>query len=300
MELVDGVPITEYCDEARLELRERLELFARVCEAIQHAHQKGIIHRDIKPSNVLVTEQDGEAAPKVIDFGIAKATGAELAQATMFTQVGQLLGTPEYMAPEQAGASGESADVDTRADVYSLGVLLYELLTGTKTFDLASVLDSGYEELLRTIREVDPVRPSTRVSGLGQSATEIAATRRSEPTTLSRHLRGDVDWIVMKALEKDRERRYETANELGLDVRRYLASEPVLAVPPSALYRWRKLVQRRRKTVVAVAVIAVLFVAGTIGTGVGYWRTLRANEKLDVALEEKGAALAGRINRLCS
>jgi tetratricopeptide (TPR) repeat protein len=293
MELVDGVPITEYCDKEKLKLGERLELFAQVCEAIQHAHQKGIIHRDIKPSNVLVAVQDGVASPKVIDFGIAKATGAELAQQTMFTQVGQMIGTPEYMAPEQAGSGG--LDVDTRADVYSLGVLLYELLTGTKTFDLQSVLESGYEELLRTIREVDPVRPSTRISGLGESATAIAATRRDEPTTLFRKLRGELDWIVMKALDKDRERRYESSNELALDIRRYQENQPVLAVPPSALYRWRKLVRRRKKTVVAVLLIALLFVAGSIGTGVGYWRTLQANRALDVALGEKDAALASEV-----
>ncbi|MCB9914963.1 MAG: serine/threonine protein kinase [Planctomycetes bacterium] len=289
MELVKGVPITEFCDGARLGLRERLELFSKVCEAIQHAHHKGVIHRDIKPTNVLVTLHDGVPVPKVIDFGIAKATSAELTQKTLFTQYAQIIGTPEYMAPEQAELSG--LDIDTRADVYSLGVLLYELLTGTKPFEIRTVLEVGYQELLRMIREVDPAKPSTRVSTLGRTASSIEGGRQVNVDALSRRLRGDLDWIVMKALEKDRTRRYETANAFAADVARYLSGEAVEAAPPSAVYRARKFVARRRKTVAALGVIAFLLVAGSIGTGTGWWYTQRANEALDVALADKSSAL---------
>jgi eukaryotic-like serine/threonine-protein kinase len=289
MERVDGTPITAYCDAHQLSLRERLELFKQVCDAIQHAHLKGIIHRDIKPSNVLVSLQDGVAAPKVIDFGIAKATSADLTQKTLHTQVTAMIGTPEYMAPEQAGSG--STDIDTRADVYSLGALLYELLTGTTPFDLRATLETGYEELLRTIRAVDPAKPSARVSTLGAAAPAVAARRRANVAVLRARLRGDLDWIVMKALEKERDRRYGTASELAADVERYLNEEPVEAAPPSTRYRLAKFVRRRRKTVAAVALIAFLLVAGSVGTGIGLWRTLRANRALDVALEEKGFAL---------
>jgi len=289
MELVDGTPITDYCDAASAGLRERLELFVKVCEAVQHAHQKGVIHRDIKPSNVLVTLHDGVPVPKVIDFGIAKATSAELTHKTLFTQHAQILGTPEYMAPEQAERSG--LDIDTRADVYSLGVLLYELLTGCRPFDIREVLERGYDELLRTIREDDPVRPSTRVS-TSANASPIALRRNVNVDTLSRRLRGDLDWVAMKALEKDRTRRYETASSFGADVERYLRDEPVVAAPPSAGYRLRKFVRRRRKTVAAAATIALLLVAGSIGTGVGWWNTKRANAALEDALGEKDEALA--------
>ena len=295
MELVKGVPITEYCDRAKAGLRERLELFTKVCEAIQHAHHKGVIHRDIKPSNVLVTLHDGVPVPKVIDFGIAKATSAELTQKTMFTQFAAIIGTPEYMAPEQAEMSG--LDIDTRADVYSLGVLLYELLTGTKPFDMKTALAAGYQEMLRTIREVDPAKPSTRVSTLRETGT-LADGRHVNVDEMSRRLRGDLDWIVMKALEKDRSRRYETPNSFAADLARYLVGDPVEAAPPSTLYRVKKFIRRRRKSVATVAVFLMLLVAGAVGTGIGWWRTERANEALDQALQERTAALDARTEAL--
>jgi len=288
MELVEGEPITDYCDRAKLDVRGRLELFAKVCEGIQHAHQKGLIHRDIKPGNVLVALQDGEPVPKVIDFGIAKATGAALTEKTMHTELGQMLGTPEYMAPEQLGMSG--LDIDTRADVYSLGVLLYELLTGTKPFDIQKIIETGYDELLRTIREVDPEKPSTRITKL-EDTSAIAELRQLNVRALGKQLSGDLDWIVMKALEKDRTRRYETANGFAADVQRFLDQEPVVAAPPSATYRLRKFVKRRKKTVAAMATIAFLLIAGSIGTGIGLWRTIQAKAELGVALDEKDTAL---------
>ncbi|MEO0480483.1 MAG: tetratricopeptide repeat protein [Planctomycetota bacterium] len=288
MELVRGVPITDYCDQARIGLRERLDLFARVCEAIQHAHQKGVIHRDIKPSNVMVTLHDGEPVPKVIDFGIAKATSAELTQKTMFTRYGNMIGTPEYMAPEQAEMSG--LDIDTRADVYSLGVLLYELLTGTKPFEVTEVLDRGFQELLRTIREDEPAKPSTRISTLGEQAATIARDRMADASALRLRLRGEIDWIVMKALEKDRRRRYETANEFAADVHRFLDGEAVSAAPPSRTYRLRKFLARRRAAVLSAAAILILFIAGAVGTGVGWWQANQANDKLSAANDELAQA----------
>ncbi|MCB9908512.1 MAG: serine/threonine protein kinase [Planctomycetes bacterium] len=290
MELVRGISITQYCDRNKLGLKARLDLFIKVCSAIQHAHQKGIVHRDIKPANVLVNLQDGSPEPKVIDFGIAKALSAELTQRTLFTQHAQMIGTPEYMAPEQAGGVG--LDIDTRADVYSLGVLLYELLTGTKPFDIRVALEVGYEELMRTIREVDPAKPSTRVSALGATGTAIADSRHASVESLSKRLRGDLDWIVMKALEKDRTRRYDTATGLAEDIGRYLNQEPVLAAPPSASYRLRRLMRRRWKTMAGVAAFGLLLIAGSTGTGIGWWKTRQANRALNVALEEKGVALA--------
>ncbi|QDU83121.1 Serine/threonine-protein kinase PknB [Planctomycetes bacterium Pla163] len=296
MELVQGAPITDFCREHQLGLRARLELFGKVCEAVQHAHHKGVIHRDLKPSNVLVSMGDNGPQPKVIDFGIAKATSAELTNQTMFTQAGQIIGTPEYMAPEQAGMDG--ADIDTRADVYSLGVLLYELLTGTKPFDMRVALQTGYDELLRQIREVDPAKPSTRVSSLSAEEATTAITRRVNVETLSRRLRGDLDWVVMKAIEKDRTRRYDTPTGLADDVARYLRQEPVTAAPPSATYRFRTFVKRRRKTVAAIATIAVVLVGGLAGTGYGLVEARRANdelavanESLEVAIDEKQDAL---------
>ncbi len=289
MELVDGAPITEYCDRVKLGLRDRLELFKKVCEAIQHAHLKGIIHRDIKPSNVLVAMHDDVPVPKVIDFGIAKATSAELSQKSMFTQHGQIVGTLEYMAPEQTEMFG--VDIDTRADVYALGALLYEMLSGATLFDLPKLLETGYDELLRTIREVDPVRPSTRICTLGDSATAIALNRHANVEGLRKRLRGDLDWIVTRALEKDRTRRYETPNSLAADIARYLNNESVEAHPPSAFYRLHKFVRRRKKTVVAAATILLLLIGGSTGTGVGWWKTSKANKALDVALEEKTEAL---------
>ncbi len=274
MELVKGVPITSYCDEAGLSPGQRCELFVQVCHAVQHAHQKGVIHRDLKPSNVLVTLHDGTPVPKVIDFGIAKATSGELTQRTVFTEFRQMLGTPEYMAPEQAELSG--LGIDTRADVYSLGVLLYELLTGTRPFALKTLLEAGYAEMVRTIKEVDPPKPSTRVSTLGEELNAVARHRKVHPRQLGALMRGDFDWIVMKALEKERGRRYDTATALAEDVVRHLRHEPVLAGPPSRVYRLRKYVRRHRVGVAAGAAIAVALLAGAAAAG---WGWLRAEDR---------------------
>jgi len=231
MELVKGIPFTEFCDGARLALRERLELFVQVCRGVQHAHQRGIIHRDIKPSNILVSEVDGAAAPKIIDFGVAKATSQQLTEQTVFTELGQWIGTPEYMSPEQAGMSG--FDLDTRTDVYSLGVLLYEVLVGVQPFAPEELRSSGFEEMRRKIREEDPPRPSARVTTTGKTSPEMAERLRTDATTLAKLLRGDLDWIVMKAIEKDRNRRYDSPAELAADIERHLGDEPVIASPPS-------------------------------------------------------------------
>jgi tetratricopeptide (TPR) repeat protein len=266
MDLVKGLPITEYCDQGQLTARERLELFAAVCQAVQHAHQKGIIHRDIKPSNVLVTVQDGTPLVKVIDFGIAKALGQQLTDKSVFTGFAQMIGTPLYMSPEQAALS--NVDVDTRSDIYSLGVLLYELLTGTTPFEKERFKDIGYEEIRRIIREEEPPRPSTRISTLGQAATTVSTQRKSNPKRLSQLFRGELDWIVMKALDKDRNRRYESASAFAADVQCYAHDEPVLACPPSAWYRFRKFT-RRNKTGSAVAGLMLFFVL-LLGSGVGW------------------------------
>jgi WD40 repeat protein/serine/threonine protein kinase len=266
MELVKGVPITDFCDQGRLTPRERLGLFVDVCQAVQHAHQKGIIHRDLKPSNVLVTLHDGTPVVKVIDFGIAKAAGQQLTEKTLFTNFAQLIGTPLYMSPEQAALSG--LDVDTRSDIYSLGVLLYELLTGTTPFTRERFQAAGYDEMRRILREEEPPRPSTRLSTT-QELPAIAANRGLEPRKLSGLVRGDLDWIIMKCLEKDRRRRYETANVLAMDVQRYLADEPVLAGPPSARYRLRKFVRRNKSTVVAAALVLGALLSAVVGTTLG-------------------------------
>jgi len=258
MELVRGIPITQYCDTNKLATEARLELFVPVCNALQHAHQKGIIHRDIKPSNVLVTLHDGKPVPKLIDFGIAKATQSQLTEKTLFTEFRQMIGTPAYMSPEQAEMSG--LDIDTRSDIYSLGVLLYELLTGTTPFDPRELYSAAYGEIQRIIREVDPPKPSTRLSTLGEPLTTIAANRSAEPRKLSQLVRGELDWIVMKSLEKDRTRRYESAGELARDVGRHLSDEPVEACPPGANYRLRKFVKRNRAMVSTVAVVLTLAV----------------------------------------
>ncbi len=260
MELVRGIPITEYCDQNHLTTRERLELFQSVCSAVQHAHQKGIIHRDIKPSNVMVTLHDGTPVPKVIDFGIAKATNQQLTEKTLFTEYHQFVGTPQYMSPEQAEMSG--LDVDTRTDIYALGVLLYELLTGTTPFDARRLRNLAYSEIHRVIREEEPERPSTRVSTLGQAATATARSRSTDVGALRRALSGDLDWIVMRAIEKDRTRRYDTANSLRLDVERYLHDEPVLASPPSTSYRIRKFARRNRTGVLISSAVVVALVVG--------------------------------------
>ncbi len=274
MELVRGVPVTEFCDRENLELADRLRLMQQICDAVQHAHQKGVIHRDLKPGNILVSTIDGRPAPKVIDFGIAKAMNQALTQRTLFTARRQLLGTPEYMAPEQAGMTG--LDVDTRADVYSLGVVLYEILTSTKPFDFESMQGHGYDEMFRRIREVDPPKPSTRVSTLGEDLATVAKRRRIEPRRLGRSMRGELDWVVMRALEKEPDRRYPTASALAEDLRRYLAHEPVEAGPPGAGYRLIKFARRNRGLVTAVAVVILALLAGVIGTGLALQRALKA------------------------
>jgi tetratricopeptide (TPR) repeat protein len=275
MELVRGIAITEYCDQNNLTTSERLELFVLVCQAVQHAHQKGVIHRDLKPSNVLVTLHDGKPVPKVIDFGIAKAMHGRLTEKTLFTEFRQFIGTPAYMSPEQAEMSG--LDIDTRTDIYSLGVLLYELLTGSTPFDTKALLEAGYGELQRIIREKEPPRPSVRIST--QGSAEIARHRRVDVHALSRLLRGDLDWIAMRALEKDRARRYASASELAEDVRRHMRDEPVLAGPPGTAYRVKKFLARNRAAVAWMATIAVALLAGIAGTTWGVWRAAREHEE---------------------
>jgi hypothetical protein len=261
MELVKCVNITTYCDEEHLSAAQRLVLFIQVCQAIQHAHQKGVIHRDIKPSNILVALHDGAPVPKVIDFGIAKAIEGRLMADTNFTAQGQVIGTPAYMSPEQAEWSG--LDVDTRSDIYSLGVLLYELLTGRTPFNQQELVRSGVKEMRRTLREAEPQRPSMMLAALeSRDLTALAQLRQSEPPKLIKSLKGDLDWIVMKALEKDRQRRYETANAMAVEVRRYLNQEPVMACPPSRLYRLQKLVLRNKVVCASGLVVALTLIAG--------------------------------------
>ena len=265
MELVRGIPITEFCNQQNLDTNARLELFMDVCSAIQHAHQKGVIHRDIKPSNILVTMHDHRAVPKIIDFGIAKATQQKLTNKTLFTQFHHFIGTPAYMSPEQANLSG--LDVDTRSDIYSLGVLLYELLTGRTPLDARELTKVDYDEMRRRIREEEPVYPSTQLHGMTQSdLNTVARQRGTEPTRLNKLMRGELDWIVMKALEKDRNRRYETAAEFSLDIQRYLQFEPVKAAAPSTLYRFRKFARRNKGVLATAAVILLLLVAGSVSS----------------------------------
>jgi WD40 repeat protein len=287
MELVDGVPITDYCDRHRLPVQPRLELFVAVCQAVQHAHQKGIIHRDLKPGNVLITEVDGRPTPKVIDFGVARATEQKLTDLSL-VETGAIVGTPAYMSPEQANPS--SRDIDTRTDVYALGVILYELLAGSPPIDAKQFRRDAFLEMLRIVREIDPPRPSTKVS-TSDSLPSIAASRGIEPSQLKRLLRGDLDWIVMKALEKDRARRYETANGFAADVLRHLAHEPVLAAPPSRAYRVHKFVRKHRGAVVAACLVVLALMAGIAGTTLGLFRA----ENRRVEAEQARAREAQRV-----
>jgi serine/threonine protein kinase len=286
MELVRGVPITEYCDQNNLSTHPRLDLFIPVCKAVQHAHQKGVIHRDIKPSNILVTLHDGVPVPKVIDFGIAKAIDQPLTEKTLFTRFEQFMGTPAYMSPEQAEMSG--LDIDTRSDIYSLGVLLYELLTGKTPFDPKHLLEASLDEIRRIIREDEPPRPSARISTLVASEqTTVARCRGSEPPRLIHMVRGDLDWIVMKAMEKDRARRYETANGLATDITRFLANEPIAARPPSSLYKLQKLARRNKLTFIAVSAVSAALI---MGLGVSTWMFFKEQQARQQAEAERNTA----------
>jgi non-specific serine/threonine protein kinase/serine/threonine-protein kinase len=270
MEYVAGVPVNVYCDEQRLSVNDRLQLFIQVCHGVQHAHQKGVIHRDLKPSNVLVTVQDDHPTPKIIDFGVAKAISQRLTERTVFTALGQWIGTPEYMSPEQAGMTG--LDIDTRTDVYSLGVLLYELLVGALPFESRELREAGFDEMRRMIREEDPTRPSTKLGDSDDASGLAARNRRTDLPVLRKLLRGDLDWITMKALEKDRTRRYGSPAELAADLERHLRHEPVLAGPPSTLYRAGKFVRRHRMGVVAGSLVFLALLAGITGTSIGLLR----------------------------
>jgi tRNA A-37 threonylcarbamoyl transferase component Bud32/tetratricopeptide (TPR) repeat protein len=282
MELVRGIRITDYCDQNNLSTKERLDLFIKVCQAIQHAHQKGIIHRDIKPSNTLVTLHDGVPVPKVIDFGIAKATEGRLTDATVYTQLHQFIGTPAYMSPEQAEMSG--LDIDTRSDIYSLGVLLYELLAGSTPFDPNELMSLGIDAMRKTIREKEPPRPSTRFATLeGEELTTTAKRRSADKAKLVHQLKGDLDWIVMKCLEKDRTRRYETANGLAVDLKRHLNNETVAARPPSAAYKFQKAFRRNKLAFAAGTAIVVALVLGVIGTSIGLVRAERQRQEAEAA-----------------
>jgi serine/threonine protein kinase/tetratricopeptide (TPR) repeat protein len=290
MELVAGEPITEYCDGKRLGVQARLELFVTVCQAVQHAHQKGIIHRDLKPSNVLVTEVDSRPTPKVIDFGVAKATEFDLTDQSL-GDTGAIVGTPTYMSPEQADPS--STDIDTRTDVYALGVILYEMLAGSPPIDVKQFKRGALLEMLRLVREVDPPRPSTKVS-TAEALPSIAASRDIEPAQLKRTLQGDLDWIVMKALEKDRTRRYETANGFAADVMRHLAHEPVVAAPPSRTYRMRKFIRKHRGAVIAASMVLLSLLAGIAGTTYGMIRAETRRQEAEAARVAEARAREGK------
>lgn len=288
MELVKGIPITAYCDNNRLTITDRLTLFLSVCDAVEHAHQKGIIHRDIKPSNTLVTLQGTTPVPKIIDFGVAKATTQRLTEKTLFTGFSEFVGTPEYMSPDQISISG--MDVDTRSDIYSLGVLLYELIVGKTPFDARTLRAASYEEMRRMIREVDPLVPSARLKLLEDDLESICTHRRTEPAGLARRLRGDLDWIVTRALEKDRARRYQTASALADDLRRHLNNQPVLAGPPNVSYKLSKFVRRNRLTVIAASLVAVATLAGLSLVAVGFVQATRAKTAMAAQAARASAA----------
>jgi serine/threonine protein kinase/Flp pilus assembly protein TadD len=283
MEYVQGIPITTHCDQSRLTTQERLELFRHICDGVQHAHQKAIIHRDLKPSNILVAIQDGVAVPKIIDFGVAKATAQSLTERTMYTELGVLIGTPEYMSPEQAEMSGQN--IDTRTDVYSLGAILYELLVGALPFDPKELRRAGFDEIRRKIREEDPPKPSTKLSTMGDASTTQAQNRRTERPALIRQIRGDLDWITMKALEKDRTRRYGSPSELAADIDRYLQHQPIIARPPSTLYKTTKFVRRHRVGVGVTSTLAILLVAFSITTAVQARRIARERDRANQEAE---------------
>ena len=298
MELVKGIPITRFCDERRLTLRERLELAIPVCQAVQHAHQKGIIHRDLKPSNILIALYDGKPVPKIIDFGVAKATGPRLTDQTLYTEFGAVVGTLEYMSPEQAELN--QLDIDTRSDIYSLGVLLYELLTGSTPLERKRLKEVLFLEILRVIREEDSQRPSMRLSTT-EELPSIAACRHVEPRKLSGLVRGELDWIVMKALEKDRNRRYETANGLSADLRRYLDDEPVHACPPSAWYRFRKFARRNKRALATTFLLGLTLLVAVGGiTGSIAWAVRERAAVAQQAAHDNAArqaTLEGRISQ---
>ena len=294
MELVQGVPITEYCDQCNLTTGERLDLFVTVCQAVQHAHQKGIIHRDLKPNNVLVAIQDGRATPKIIDFGVAKAINQQLTEHTLMTAFAQIVGTPLYMSPEQAELS--PLGVDTRSDIYSLGVLLYELLTGTTPFDKDRLHAAAYDELRRIIREEEPPRPSARISTLAADvATTVAERRHTDTRRLRQTVHGDLDWIVMKCLEKDRNRRYDSAGSLARDIERYLHDEPVQACPPSLPYRLKKFI-RRNKVAAAFICLLIASVAALTASNI----QSRRNEQRAITESARAQAVSDLLQEMLS